>query len=156
MSELVPVDGEHSLSTDPKQKFESIFEKMEMMALKQSEGGMNLKSLSEPQKDKLLEVVQKNEDHAFEYHTEKLKSEKEIRLAEIQAGTFQFKTNRISTVCITIAITGITVVIVIFKETFFVPWLTFVTGLVGGLLGGYGLGRSSSDNPASPRKTDGE
>lgn len=47
---IPPPEGEQQLSTDPKRKLESIFEKMEMMAYKQSEGGVDIKAFTDSQK----------------------------------------------------------------------------------------------------------
>jgi hypothetical protein len=127
-----------NLPATPQQKFESIFEKFEMMVTQQNGGGLDLGSLNDQQRDRLLSVVEKNEDHTFDYYKEKLRIKKEIRLAEIQAGNFTFKTNRITLITVLIALFAVTVLILLTKDSYFVPWLTFLTGL----LGGYGFAKT--------------
>ncbi len=138
-----PADGDDSspeaLPELSARKFESIFEKFEMMAMRQG-GGLNLGSLNETQRDKLLGVVEKNEEHAFEYFKEKLKTKKEIKLKEIEAGNFTFRTNRITMVIVLLALFVVTVIILYTKDNYFVPWLTFLTGLIGG----YGFAKTQS------------
>lgn len=131
--------------SDPKHKIESLFEKFEMMALRQGAGNVDLHSFSEEQKDKLLTIVEQNEGHAFEYFKEQLKTKKELGLAKINAGNFTFKTNRIVLVILILALFIVTVLILLHKEDFFFQWLTFLTGLIGGSVGGYGIGRASRE-----------
>ena len=128
----------------PRQKIERVFEQVEMMALQKGDS-LNFNSLSDSQKDKVLTVMQQNEDHAFEYNIKKIDNEKEIKLARISAGIFNQKTNRYTALVILIVFLIITVIILIFKEAFFIPWLTFLTGLIGGSLGGYGLAKNSKN-----------
>jgi hypothetical protein len=130
-----------SEQTPARQKIESIFEKMEMMSMRQtSPSGLDFNHLNEVQRDKLLGVIEKNEDHAFEYYKEKLKAKTEVQLKKIEAGNFTFKTNRISLIIALLALFTITIVILVTKDNYFVPWLTFLTGLIGG----YGFAKTQS------------
>ncbi len=89
--------------------------------------------------------MQKNEDHAFAYNTQKLQNEREIKLAKINAGIFTHKTSRITFVCISVALFVVTLSILIYKDEFFIPWITFLTGLIGGSLGGYGFAKTNNN-----------
>lgn len=124
-------------------KIERVFEQVEMMALHKGDGGINFSTLNSEQKDKVLDVMKLNESHAFEYHKQKLQNDKEIKLAKINASIFTHKTSRYAGVLIIIVLAIITTAVLIYKDTFFITWITFLSGLIGGSLGGYGFGKIS-------------
>lgn len=132
-------------SLRPSEKIDRVFEQVEMMALHKGDG-LDFNTLNDGQKDKVLEVMQTNEDHAFEYNTQKLQNDKEIKLAKINAGIFNHRTNRYTFISISAALFIVTVLILFFKESFFNQWITFITGLIGGSLGGYGYAKNSKNN----------
>ena len=111
-----------------------------MLALQQGKTGIG--ALSEGQKDQLIEVMKRNEDHAFQFYTRQLDSDKEIELARIHAGIFNQKTDRIVFITAAFVLSAITVLILLARETYFTPWLSFIAGLIGGGLSGYGYAKA--------------
>ena len=57
--------------------------------------GANFNTFNDSQKDKMIEILEKNEDNSYKYHTEKLRADKEIELAKIGANITNQKTLRI-------------------------------------------------------------
>lgn len=126
----------------PKGKIEQVFEKMEMMALHKN-AGIDISVLSDAQRDKLINVMEQNENHAFEYHTKKLDNDKEIKLARIQAGTISLRTNRNALLSIIAGCIAVTLCILFFKDEYLTVWLSFITGIAGG----YGIGKIPKSEP---------
>jgi hypothetical protein len=63
-----------------------------------------------------------------------------VQLARISASTVNQKTNRHFILGALAAFSIITLVIFLVNAAYFTPWLTFITGLIGG----FGYGRSSA------------
>jgi len=125
-------------------RMEDVIERVEMMAL--SKNDINFNALSEAQKDKVIDTMAQNEEHAFTFGTQKLAHDKEVKIARITASTFSLKTNRMILLVVAGCLMTITMVILLLRETYFINWLSFITGLLGGSLGGYGLGKSTKSN----------
>ena len=79
----------------PKNKMQGIFQELEVMALQKGRSGLDLSKLSEGQIDKIIDVLRRNEDNAFTYHSKRLDAIKDIELAKINAATTNQKTLRI-------------------------------------------------------------
>ncbi len=131
--EITPTEAE---GYPTKGKIERMIERVEMMALQKGEN-IDLSVLNDTQRDKILEVMQINEMHAFQYHSKKLDGDKEVKLARIQAGTIIQKSNRDSTLLLILGTIVITLCILFFKDAYLSVWLSFITGLAGG----YGISK---------------
>ncbi len=124
----------HLSTNGPKSKMKGVLEEFEMFALQRgSQSNFDISTLSETQKDKLLDILRINEKNAFDYHTKRIDAIKEIEVKKIDASIVNQKSLRILIVAVVITIPTITLLILFFKETFFIPWLTFLTGLIGGV-----------------------
>jgi len=124
----------HISSSIPKSKMEGVLEELEMFALQRgNQNSFDISTFNEAQKDKLLEILSINEKNAFDYHTKRIDAIKEIEVKKIDASIVNQKSLRILIVAVVITIPAITLLILFFKETFFIPWLTFLTGLIGGI-----------------------
>lgn len=133
----------------PKNKVQSIFESLEVMALQRGKsGGLDISTFSPEQKDKLLDILGKNEENAFAYHTKKLDVTKEVTLAHITSTTVSQRTTRYISIGSIGVVAIITIVILLMKEEYFIHWLTFITGLAGG----FGVGRFSKDTKTESPK----
>jgi hypothetical protein len=118
----------------PKSKVQGVLEELELFALqKGQQNSIDVNKFTDSQKDKLLEILEKNEDNAFKYHDKRLDALKEIEIKRIDASIVNQRTLKLLIIGLIIAIPAITLLILFFKETFFIPWLTFLTGLVGGV-----------------------
>lgn len=114
-------------------KVNQILQELEIMSLhKGSRGNIDLSEFDKDQKDKLLELMSKNEDNAIKFHTERINAIKEIELSRIASSSVNNKTLRYILVPGLAFVVILTVLILIFKESYFIPWLTFLTGFVGG------------------------
>ncbi len=99
---------------------------------KQSNAGLNLSSFSENQKDALIDIISKSEDNGFEYHKQKLKADKEVKLAQISGAQVNHKTLRFAVLGALLVVLTVSLCILIFREKYFITWMAFLTGLVGG------------------------
>ncbi|HNS29002.1 MAG TPA: hypothetical protein PKL52_00580 [Tenuifilaceae bacterium] len=124
----------HLSSSIPKSKMKGVLEEFEMFALQRgSQSSFDISTFNETQKDKLLDILSTNEKNAFDFHTKRIDAIKEIEVKKIDASIVNQKSLRIIIIAIVITIPAITLIILFFKETFFIPWLTFLTGLIGGV-----------------------
>ncbi len=114
-------------------KVNQIFQELEVMSLhKGSRGNLDLSIFDKEQKDKIIDIIAKNEENAIKYHTDRTNAIKEIELAKINAANTNNKTLRYLVIGGLILLVIVTVLILLLKESFFIPWLTFLTGFVGG------------------------
>lgn len=120
--------------TSGKKKAASMLEQFQVLTMKQLKGSgdLDLSALTNEQKDKLLDIMSKNEDHAFEYSKLRIKSSESISSQQIEASIVDQKTIRWIAVLAIIVLAIIGLVILIFKDSFFISYLTFVAGLIGG------------------------
>lgn len=136
-----------NVSTEaPRSKVSHMLQEMELLSLQKGKNGMDISSFNPAQRDKMLEILEKNEDNAYKYHTKKLETVERIQLSRISSATINQKTIRIGIVGVIIAVPLLTILILFFKENFFIPWLTFLTGLGGG----YGLSKASKTISKEP------
>lgn len=113
-------------------KVENILEELEYLSLQNSSRGITLADFSPQQKNKLLEIIEKNEDNAFHFHTKRLESIEKISLSKINSSTVNQKTIRWVLLGLLLIFVVLTIVILLFKDNYFIPWLTFLTGIGGG------------------------
>lgn len=123
----------------PKNKVQAMFQELEIMAMqKGGRNSLDISKLNKEQVDKLLETIAQNEKNAFAFHTKRIDSIREIELRKIDASVINQKTLKVLLIGASLVIFPlITLLILFYKETFFIPWLTFLTGT----LGGFGLGK---------------
>lgn len=150
MSNIETPDSDENKSEKPdivqsprtKSKVETMFQELEIMALqKGSRNSLDLTKLNEEQINKVLDTMAENEKNAFNYHIKKLEANKDIELRKIDASIIDQKTRKFLLIGgIVFVLPAITLLILFFKETYFIPWLTFVTGIIGG----FGLSKISS------------
>ncbi len=111
------------------------FHELEIMAMqKGSRNTLDLNKLDKDQIDKVLDTMAENEKNAFAFHSKRLDAIKEIELRKIEASVINQKTLKFVLIGVLIfVLPAITLLILFFKDTFFIPWLTFLTGILGGL-----------------------
>jgi len=135
----------------PSSGFESVLEQLEVMALqKGSRNSLDLSRLDKGQIDSLLDTVKENEKNAFAYHSKRLDAIKEIEIKRIDASVINQKTKKVVLVGgILIIVPAITLIILLVKDSFFIPWITFMTGSFGG----FGLSKLTNglENPATTK-----
>ncbi len=102
---------------------------------------MDISKLDKGQIDTLLETVKENEKNAFAFHSKRIDAIKEIELKRIDASVINQKTKRVVLIGgVLFIIPLISILILLLKDTFFIPWITFMTGTFGG----FGLSKVSS------------
>ncbi len=135
--ESVNPEGEESNKNKPslsESKVQHILQELELFALqKGGRSSFDISKFSSVQIDKLLEILKTNEDNAFKFHIKRLETVEKIQIKKIDSTTINQKTIRIGIIGIIITIPLITLLILFFKENFFIPWLTFLTGVGSGL-----------------------
>ncbi len=150
--DLVPnEESSKKQDSNPKLKVSSVLEDLEMIALQKGTSGIDINSFNDEQKNKLLEILRTNEENAFDYHKKRIDAIRDIELKRIDASIVNQKSLRILIYSVVIAVPVITLLILFYKENYFIPWLTFLTGLIGGV----GISKilpslyktPSSDNP---------
>jgi hypothetical protein len=117
----------------PQSKVQHILQDLEILSLQKGSKGVDLSDFSENQKDKLLDIIAKNEDNAFKFHTKRLETFEKIAVSRINSTTINQKTIRIVLLILVIIFLIITILILFYKENFFIPWLTFLTGIGSGI-----------------------
>ncbi|WP_044171660.1 hypothetical protein [Flectobacillus major] len=126
----------------PKQNVKAMFQELEIMATqKGSKSTFDLSKLDKDQVDKVLNMMAESEKNAFTFSSERLEAIKEIELKKIDASVINQKTFRYVLLGVLVVLPIITILILFFKETFFIPWLTFLTGIAGG----FGLSKVTKD-----------
>lgn len=150
--ELISHEGEEMpiIENPSKTKVGSILQELEVLALsKNRNNGLDLSNFSEKQTDKLLDILAKNEENAFNYHTKKLDTLKEVEIKRIDSSSINQKTLRWIAYGVVIAIPLITILLMFYKDEYFVPWLTFLAGLAGGT----GINKASRALLKTPEKS---
>jgi hypothetical protein len=137
-TKLIPADKPDEVShvspDSPKSKISGVLEELELITLQKSQqSNIDVNKFNDEQKNKLLDILGQNEKNAFDYHTKRIDAIKEIEIKRIDASIINQKTLKLLIIGIIIAIPAITLLILFYKETFFIPWLTFLTGLAGGV-----------------------
>lgn len=119
----------------PKKKVQAVMEELEIMAMQRGSGNsLDISKLDKEQIDKLLDTLSENEKNAFAFHTKRIDAIKEIELKRIDASVINQKTIKVVLIGgLLIIVPAITLLILFYKETYFIPWLTFLTGILGGL-----------------------
>jgi len=122
----------------PDKRVEKVLEQLQILSMKKGrDTGFDMSKFNEGQIDKLLGILEKNEDNAYKYHTKKIDADITISSKKIDASIVDQKTFRYSLLVTLAIIAGLTAVLILYKPEFFIPWLTFLTGIVGG----FGLGK---------------
>ncbi|AEV32867.1 hypothetical protein Oweho_1888 [Owenweeksia hongkongensis DSM 17368] len=134
-------DADEVEMNPPSSKVEGMLEQFEMFAMQQkgAKNSFDTSKFTPQQTDKLLDILATNEDNAYKFHNKRLDTVEKIQLKAIESSTINQKTIRYGLVGIIIAVPIITILILFFKENYFIPWLTFMTGLAGG----FGLSKVS-------------
>lgn len=117
---------------NPVSRIERIVEdQMELMAFKRA-NKIDPSKFSTEQTDRLLDIVDKNEDNAIKYFLDKNETKRVIKVEEIRARTIGYRSRRDMVYASILSFVIITVIILIFKEQYFAMWIAFITGLFGG------------------------
>ncbi len=133
--ESIETPDVEELTNNTKKKTKMALEQLEMMIMKQSSGGngLDISKLSEKQRDKVIDLMHKNEDNAFSYAKEKLRVTENLNIRALDASIVDQKTMRYILVGGIGGLFVFLLLILFFKEQYFVTFLSFITGLCGGV-----------------------
>jgi hypothetical protein len=111
----------------------TVLEQLEMKIIQgQTKSGIDLSNFSEEQIFKLLELMSKGEENAFRFSMENLKSNERINTKLIDSSIVNQKTLRYVIVGLIFIVFVMLLLILFFKEDYFITFLSFITGLCGG------------------------
>jgi len=119
------------------EKTNELIEKFEGFAMTNHSNSLDYSRLNDGQVDKVLDIMKLNEENAYKFHCKKLETIQSIKEKEISSTTSSQRTLRITFVCTLVAIFIITILILLYKDNYFMHWITFL----GGNLSGIGLSK---------------
>ncbi|QMU62989.1 MAG: hypothetical protein GKR88_01020 [Flavobacteriaceae bacterium] len=84
------------IPSQPQSKIKNMLEEIELLALHKERGsGIDISSFNESQKDKLLDIMAKNEENAFSFYSKRLETEKDIEIKRLDTSIVNQKTLKI-------------------------------------------------------------
>jgi hypothetical protein len=134
--------------SNPKSKTMMMLQEMEFMAMQKKGDGLDFSKLTPAQTDRVLGIMEKNEDNGFAYHSKRLEQDTKIEIEKIKASVINHKTNRFTIISIIFGIILITILILCLKDNYLPMWLSFVAGIGGG----FGLGKGTNKNKVDTKK----
>ncbi len=129
------IESERGVSS-PKEKrrVNGMLESLEMMAMQRiSKDNIDISHFNSNQIDKLLDIMSKNEDNAFEFHKKRLETTEKVQCRAIDSTTVIQRNTRYIVLSIIVAISIMMLVILLLKEQYFITFLSFITGILGGV-----------------------
>ena len=139
----------NSMSDDKKTRY--MMHEMTMMAMqKLNKPGIDLSSFDKEQKDRLLDLMEKNESNAFEYSTKRLDVQERLSAKALDASITDQKTLRYVLWGGGVGIFILMILILFFKDEYFINYLVFVAGLGSG----FGLKSLLPQMSSNPPKID--
>ncbi|MFO7743851.1 MAG: hypothetical protein R6V36_00535 [Psychroflexus sp.] len=121
------------ISSIPKSKVREILSELEVLSLQKGvKSSFDISKLDGDQFNNAIDLLKQNEQNAFDYHSKRLDVVKEIESKRIDSSVILQKTVRFVIISSVIILPIFTLLILFFKEDYFIPWLTFLTGFLGG------------------------
>lgn len=131
MTDIIPSDEEEERSREL-----DIFEQFSMFA-SQGSRGFNMDSLSDGQRDKMMDILGDHENNAYNYHLKKLEYSDERHKRELKSSDDRSSSQRNMIIIAGVALLVVTGCFMIFRQEFITHWFAFL----GGLGGGYGASK---------------
>ncbi|GAB6010686.1 hypothetical protein [Viscerimonas tarda] len=117
-----------------KKKTKMALEQMEMMVMQQTpRGGLDMSVFTDEQKSKVLDLMHKNEENSFNYAKEKLRVTEKLNEKVLDTSIVNQKTLRYFLLGGGLALFALMVLVLFLRDQYFVPFLSFVTGMIGGV-----------------------
>lgn len=111
-----------------------VMESLQLLAQQRLSSGLDLSMFDKEQLDKLLDHMTVHEAKHYDFQTKRLDAIKRLELERIRATVLHKRTWRyIALGASLVVLPAVTVLILFYREQFFVPWLTFLTGVLGGV-----------------------
>ena len=119
------------LNDEKKSKY--MMREITMMAMQRlNKPSFDISGFDKEQKDRLLDIMDRNESNAFEYSTKKLEVQERLSSKALDASIIDQKTLRYVLWGGGFSILLLMILILFFKEEYFMDFLAFVAGLCGG------------------------
>ena len=117
-----------------------MIQSLEMMAMQRSSrDNLDISKFTDSQRDKLLDIMSKNEDNAFKFHNKRLEVTEKLNTKIRESTTVSQRTIRYIGILALLLISALMVIILVYKDQYFPAFLSFIAGLGGGfgLKGGF-------------------
>lgn len=148
MPDLAVLDND-LLNDEKKTKY--MMREMTMMAMQRlNKPSFDISGFDKEQKDRLLDLMEKNESNAFEYSTKRLDVQERLSAKALDASITDQKTLRYVLWGGGVGIFILMILILFFKDEYFINYLVFVAGLGSG----FGLKSLLPQMSSNPPKID--
>lgn len=130
MSDFAVLDND-PLNDEKKTKY--MMREMTMMAMQRlNKPSFDISGFDKDQKDRLLDIMDRNENNAFEYSKKKLEVQERLSSKALDASIIDQKTLRYVLWGGGVSIILLMILILFFKDEYFIDYLVFVAGLGSG------------------------
>ncbi|MEZ4941936.1 MAG: hypothetical protein R3D58_13740 [Saprospiraceae bacterium] len=109
-----------------------LFQRMEMLAMQSGRSQLDLSSLSPEERLAVLDIAKQKDQNIFTFQMERLKVDSELEKKRIESSTINQRTIKIGLFIILVLLGAVTFCTLFFKPEFFINWLSFIAGLLGG------------------------
>lgn len=114
-------------------KMKGMIQSLEMMAMQRSSrDNLDISKFTDAQRDKLLDIMSKNEDNAFKFHNKRLEVTEKLNTKIIESTTVSHRTIRYIGILALLLVFALMVIILVYKDQYFSVFLSFIAGLGGG------------------------
>ena len=121
------------IASVPKSKVREILSELEVLSLQRGiKSSFDISKLDSEQFNRAMDLLKQNEQNAYDYHSKRLDVIKELESKRIDSSVIIQKTVRFVIITSVIILPIFTLLVLFYKENFFIPWLTFLTGFLGG------------------------
>ena len=111
-------------------KMKGMIQSLEMMAMQRSSrDNLDISKFTDAQRDKLLDIMSKNEDNAFKFHNKRLEVTEKLNTKIIESTTVSQRTIRYIGILALLLVFALMVIILVYKDQYFSVFLSFIAGL---------------------------
>lgn len=111
-----------------------LMESLQIMAQQQLYSGLDLQQLDKEQVDQLLRNMAQHDQQYYDLQAKRLDITQRLELERIRSKVLHKRTLRYLFIGVSLFVLPVvTLLILFYKEVYFIPWLTFLTGILGGV-----------------------
>lgn len=112
----------------------AMMESLQLVAQQKLYGNIDLQQLDKEQMDQLLQNMAMYDQQQHDLLTKRLDVAQKLELERIRAKVLHKRTMRYLFIGVCLVVLPIvTLLILFYREQYFIPWLTFLTGILGGV-----------------------
>ena len=107
---------------------------LQVLAQQKLYGSLDLQQLDKDQLDQLLQNMAQYDQQHFDLQAKRIDAVQKLELERIRSTVLHKRTLRYMSIgaCL-IVLPLVTLLILFYREQYFIPWLTFLTGILGGV-----------------------